>query len=384
MIPAIASHIPLVRRAKAPALPLEERLTHLTGLTVAPAGASHHDLVSRTCGVLNYAALIASDVGMTDLATDLCWRQHQAFADAGRLSGSVAVMSLMPLVNLSRLLTRSGSTEAAYEVLTQLYRAAQQRSAAVIQGRTVDLAALTHTEEDHRTVCKELWTALLVDGARAQARSGRWTQAAEAMAQHRGIGNRLLDGRQIKIMSLMERGLDQQARDTINATQHTEPWETTIAQLLRLHCRPADTAVPRSDIVRLVTEITAEAETSKGATAVFHTRTGLATLTLTEHPQDTGALIETLAHVAASDAHAARELLQHSLPGAGLATEQRRCLEGVVSAAGLGARLLPAHHARVLADAASRGEAALHSLLNPAARASPRPSLSRLRNRPTE
>jgi hypothetical protein len=74
MIPAIASRIPLVRRTKAPALPLEERINHLTGLTVAPAGASHHDLVARACGVLNYAALIASDVGLPDLAEDLCWR----------------------------------------------------------------------------------------------------------------------------------------------------------------------------------------------------------------------------------------------------------------------------------------------------------------------
>ena len=86
MIPAIASRIPLVRRTKAPALSLEERINHLTGLTVAPAGAGHHDLVARACGVRNYAALIASDVGLPDLAADLCRRQHQVFADAGRLS----------------------------------------------------------------------------------------------------------------------------------------------------------------------------------------------------------------------------------------------------------------------------------------------------------
>jgi hypothetical protein len=44
MIPVIASRIPLVRRPKVPALPLDERIAHLTGLTIAPAGAGHHDL----------------------------------------------------------------------------------------------------------------------------------------------------------------------------------------------------------------------------------------------------------------------------------------------------------------------------------------------------
>jgi transposase len=71
MIPAIASRIPLVRRTKASALSLEDPINHPTRLTVAPVGASHHDLVARTYGVLNCAALIASDVGLPDLAGDL-------------------------------------------------------------------------------------------------------------------------------------------------------------------------------------------------------------------------------------------------------------------------------------------------------------------------
>ncbi|MGP8303670.1 hypothetical protein ACTPOK_38320 [Streptomyces inhibens] len=110
------------------------RITHLNGLTIAPAGASHHDLLARACGVLNYAALIASDVGMPDLAADLRWRQHQVFADTGRLKGDIAVLSLMPLINISRLLTRDGDGEASYDVLTRLYRTTQKREAAQIHG----------------------------------------------------------------------------------------------------------------------------------------------------------------------------------------------------------------------------------------------------------
>ncbi|MBR8640051.1 hypothetical protein KEF29_13985 [Streptomyces tuirus] len=136
--------------------------------------------------------------------------------------------------NLSRLLTRDGQGKAAYDLLVRLNHAARQREKTEIDGRTVDLSTLTGTDEDHRTVCQELYVTLLVDGARVLARIGRWTEAADAMAQHRGIGNRLLDGRQIKIMALMEHRLDQQARDLIDTSQSTEPWERAIA-LLRPH-----------------------------------------------------------------------------------------------------------------------------------------------------
>ncbi|MFI1884589.1 hypothetical protein [Streptomyces jumonjinensis] len=254
MIPAIASRIPLVRRPKAPALPLEERITHLTGLTVAPAGVSHHDLVARASGVLNYAALIASDVGMPDLAAELCWRQHRTFAKAGHLTGGIAVMSLMPLINISRLLTREGDGEAAYDILTRLYRAAQKRATVQIHGHTIDLAALISTDADHRKICEELWTTLLIDGARALARIGRWTEAADAMSAHRGVGNRLLDGRQITITALMERGLDQQALDMIDTTTPTEPWENAIAALLRAHCRSASSLLPHPDLDHVLRE----------------------------------------------------------------------------------------------------------------------------------
>ncbi|MBT2527799.1 hypothetical protein J7E91_20830 [Streptomyces sp. ISL-99] len=363
MIPAIASRIPLVRRTKAPALPLEERITHLTGLTVAPAGAGHHDLVARTCGVLNYAALIASDVGLPDLATDLCWRQHQVFADAGRLSGPIAVMSLMPLVNLSRLLTRDGQGEAAYDLLTRLNHAARRREKAEIDGRTVDLSALTSTEADHRKVCQELWVTLLVDGARALARIGRWTEAAEAMARHRGIGNRLLDGRQIKIMSLMEQGLDQQARDLIDATQPTEPWETSVGLLLRAHCRPLDVPVPQPDLDHTLSEAAVLLTHPDPSTAVFQTRAGLAALELAPDGPYASTLPEAVAEAARLDAYAAREALHHPAARAGLSADRADALKAVITAAGLGAGTLSADYRQSLSKAVALGETELRRLL---------------------
>ncbi|WP_405795035.1 hypothetical protein [Streptomyces longwoodensis] len=363
MIPAIASRIPLVRRTKAPALSLEERINHLTGLTVAPAGASHHDLVARTCGVLNYAALIASDVGLPDLAADLCWRQHQVFANAGRLSGPIAVMSLMPLVNLSRLLTRDGQGEAAYDLLVRLNHAARQREKTEIDGRTVDLSPLTGTDEDHRTVCQELYVTLLVDGARALARIGRWTEAADAMTQHRGIGNRLLDGRQIKIMALMEQGLDQQARDLIDTTQPTEPWERAIALLLHAHCWPVDTPVPEPDLDRTLDEAVQLLAHPDPPTAAFQTRTGLSALELDRTGRHAAPILDSLVSVARLDAYAARDALHHPVAASALDDGATDALNAVIAAAGLGSGVLSAHHHEALTGAVGHAETELERLL---------------------
>ncbi|MEU5628929.1 hypothetical protein [Streptomyces tendae] len=363
MIPAIASRIPLVRRTKAPALPLEERINHLTGLTVAPAGASHHDLVARTCGVLNYAALIASDVGLPDLAEDLCWRQHQVFANAGRLSGRVAVMSLMPLVNLARLQTRAGHGHLAYSLLHCLNDAARHRNKTDIDGRTVDLSTLTGTDEDHRTVCQELYVTLLVDGARALAQIGRWTEAADAMARHRGIGNRLLDGRQIKIMALMEQGLDQQARDLIDTTQPTEPWEKAVALLLHAHCWPTEAPVPGDDLDRTVEEAVQLLAHPDPPTAVFQARTGLSALEVDRAGRHHARILDSLVSVARLDAYAARETLHHPVAASALDAQATGALTAVIAAAGLGAGALSAHDHEALTAAVGHAERELEQLL---------------------
>ncbi|MEV5843721.1 hypothetical protein AB0M32_17350 [Streptomyces sp. NPDC051985] len=363
MIPAIASRIPLVRRTKAPALPLEERINHLTGLTVAPAGASHHDLVARTCGVLNYAALIASDVGLPSLAEDLCWRQHQIFANTGHLSGRTAVMSLMPLINLSRLQTRAGHGELAYSLLHCLNEAARHRNKTDIDGRPVDLSALTGTDEDHRAVCQELYVTLLVDGARALARIGRWTEAADAMAQHRGIGNRLLDGRQIKVMALMEQGHDRQALDLIDTTQPTEPWETAVALLLHAHCRPTDTPVPQRDLDRTLEEAVQLLAHADPPTAAFQTRTGLSALELDHTGRHAVRILDSLVSVARLDAYAAQDALRHPVAASHLDAGAADALHALIAAAGLGASVLPAHHLESLMGAVGHAETELERLL---------------------
>jgi hypothetical protein len=364
MLPAVASRIPLVRRPKAPALPLDERITHLTDLAVEPTGASHHDLVARASGVLNYAALIASDIGMPDLAAQLCWRQHEVFAEVRSLSQDIAVMSLMPLINISRLLTREGNGDGAYDVLQRLYLAAQRRETATICGHDVDLSPLIRTEADHRKICQELWLSLLTDGARALARSGHWTRAAEAMAAHHGIGNRLLDGRQILIMSLMERGLDQEARDTIDSTTPTEPWENATAAVLRIYCRPQTSPTPQPELDLGLREALALITPPDPSTAAFQARVGLTALDLThDRPSPRTALLQNaVVDVATHDAYAARDVLNHRLARSHLTTDQRQKLDTVLAASGLGAGNLSPAHAQALTAAVDEAEAALHAL----------------------
>ncbi|GAA2255556.1 hypothetical protein GCM10010430_44210 [Kitasatospora cystarginea] len=362
MVPAIASRIPLVRRPKAPGLPLERRISELGALAVQPAGAGHRDLVARTCGVLNYAALIASDAALPDLAAELCWRQYRVFADAGALSGDIAVMALMPVVNIARLMIREGDGEGAYDVLRRLYRAAQQRGVAEIRSHTVDLAELSATPGDHRKVCEELWVAVLTDGARALARIGRWSEAAQAMTAHRGVGNRLLDGRQIMIMSLMERGLDQQARDMIEATSSTESWEDSVAALLLAYCRPAS-PLPKHELDRALREALALTSPPDPATAAFQARVAVAALDLADSDTESStSLRQALIDVAALDAYAARDVLNHQQTRSHLTVEQEHQLCAVLAASGLGAGLRQ-EHVDALATAADTAEEALRALL---------------------
>ncbi|MEV4178460.1 hypothetical protein [Nonomuraea sp. NPDC049709] len=366
MDPAIAARIPLVCRTKPPGKPLAARIADLTALTIEPAGADHHDLVARACGVLNISALIASDAGLPGRAADLCWKQHKIFAESGSLDQEIAVMSLMPLINISRLLIREGDGKAAYEVLDQLYRAAQQRSATVIHGHDVNLTPLTRSCDDHRAVCTELWIALLIDGARALAQQGRWSEAAEAMAAHRGIGERMLDGRQLKILALMEQGLPDKACAMIEATVPAEPWEHTVAALLRIACRPPGSTTPPDELDHVVQETLALITQDEPTTAAFRARLGLTARDLTagQCPSDASRLDVALVEVATTDAYAARDILGHQGMRSYMNDQQQQNLGAVITAAGLGVRRLPEVHEHALTAAVGHAEDRLRELLN--------------------
>jgi|HubBroStandDraft_1064217.scaffolds.fasta_scaffold104250_2 hypothetical protein len=366
MNPAVARRIPLVCRPRPPATPLSTRIGQLTALTAEPDSADHRQRVARASGVLNFAALIASDTGMPDLAAELCWRQYTIFADAGSLDQDIAVMALMPIVNIARLLIREGDGNSAYELLRQLYRAAQQRGTTTIRGHQIDLSPWTRTGTAHRKLCTELWVTVLTDGARALARTGRWTEAAQAMASHRGIGSRLLDGRQIMIMSLIEQHQHQQATAMIESSVPAEPWEHNIAAILSI-CAQPDTSPPSPDTLhhaaRQALALTTQPEPM---TAVFRTRAGLTALDLTTSqptPYESR-LRAAIIDIARSDAYAARDVLSHDETRSQLTSQQERQLTAVVTASGLGARNLPPAHLHALTTAVRTAENQLRALIS--------------------
>ncbi|MFE0150166.1 hypothetical protein ACFWY5_23655 [Nonomuraea sp. NPDC059007] len=374
MNPAIAARIPLVCRTKLPGKPLAERIADLTALTVESAGADHHDLVARACGVLNISALIASDAALPGLAADLCWRQHQVFAEAGSLPRDIAVMSLMPLINLARLLIREGDGQAAYELLDRLYRAAQQRGATVIHDHDVDLSPLTHTHGDHNAVCTELWVALLIDGARALSQQGRWSEAAAAMATHRGIGNRLLDGRQLKIMALLAQDRPDEAIALIDSTLPAEPWEATVAALLRIAIRPGTTPTPQDEVEHVLTQTYGLVTAQEPTTAAFRARLALTALDVAAgRCQRSGArLAAAVIDVAATDAYAARDVRAHPAMRSRMTGQQHQDLAAVIAAAALGTGSIPDVHLNALNEAVEHAEERLRNLLT--APAHPRPT----------
>lgn len=189
---AIARRFPLVCRAKPAGRALSARIGSLRLTQRESDGDDHYTQIARASEVFNVAALIASDCGMPDLARNLCWRQYDIFDAARPLPGPIAKLALQPVLNIPRQMIRDGDGEAAYAALGDLFRAARNRSTASVAGRNIDLADGTTLPEDHKAICTQLWAAILADGTRALVHTGRWTEAAQAIAAHRGVGGRLL------------------------------------------------------------------------------------------------------------------------------------------------------------------------------------------------
>src|SRR5213079_568106 len=84
--------------------------------------------------------------------------------------------------------------------------------------------------------CRWLWTVLLADGTRALAGAGRWKDALDHLQQHRGIGHRLLDGRQVAVLATCLTGDPAAALMLLEASAPAEPWEHAVAACLALAC----------------------------------------------------------------------------------------------------------------------------------------------------
>ncbi|MCX4664366.1 hypothetical protein [Streptomyces uncialis] len=337
----IFQRFPLVARPRPTCPPLAERVREVGDL----ARKSERDSsVSLAAVTYNKAALIASDCGLPDLARSLCWRHHEAYLRTQPLGAQVARYALEPLVNLARLLVRSGDGEEAYRVLGALFQAVTVRSEIVIDGRSVSFSRLGGSEGDCRTLRQWMWAVLLADGARALTSVGRWTDALDHLRQYRGVGARMLDGRQVAIIAGITAGSTSEAMAQLADTVPGEPWENTVTACLTVLARrhadgPSDqdlyTMLDGYQQLHRIPEL-----------AVFHTRLGLTVIDAADGVPHSvvrsiaADLVERTAQ--GGDGYAARDVLAHPGCVSLMSTRQADQLSTLVEACALGRGALPA------------------------------------------
>lgn len=357
---------PLVERHRPPGLPLKTRITELQELDAQPGTRDTHQQMTQAAEICNKAALIASDCALPELAHALCWSQHEVYNTARPLPAATAKLALQPLLNIPRQLIREGQGDTAHALLESLFHAARDQTDTVLSGRTVNFTRLISGPGEHRTICTLLWAALLADGTRALAQAGRWQQAAEQAAIHRGIGSRLLDGRQITVLAMALNGKVSEARSLVEQSTPADPWEKPVQNLLRVLCGRAAGTVPKEHVNTMLTTTLALLQQTLPATAVFRTRVGLTALDLAEDhngPQMSQLQAEVIA-TAGTDAYAARDALAHSQLPQTMTARHRKDLVRLVRTAGLEAGTIPLPLHRDLIRAVAWAEQRLHTLLS--------------------
>jgi hypothetical protein len=231
---------PLVPRPRPECTPLDTRVGELRAL--ADTAQRTRDRATASA-VFNQAALLASDLGLPDLARDWCHRHAELHLRTHALTAKAARHALEPLVNLARLLIRAGDGESAARLLDGLYQSVRARTDVVLDDIAVPAATLTATVDDHAKLCQWFWTVLLADGVRARTTAGRWHDALAFLHRHKGIGQRMFDGRQVAVIASAITGNWGDAHGLLNATACSERWETAVRDCLTVLCRHPENPV---------------------------------------------------------------------------------------------------------------------------------------------
>ncbi|MFF5106092.1 hypothetical protein [Streptomyces sp. NPDC000134] len=335
----IARRFPLVARPRPACLPLLQRVQALADLADTARKQNDPSVAST---VYNQAALIASDIGLPDAARTMCTQHAAAYLHAAPLSPDAAVRALEPAVNLARLQLRAGHRDTGRQLLLTLFDGVTHAKPAQVESITVP-ANLVATDADRKQVRTWLWAVLLADGTRALTSAGRWNDALNHIQQHRGLAQRMLDGRQVAVLAALTNGDATHANHLLTGTKPGEPWEVTVTDcltvlFLRAAGRPWQR--PLQDLVTTYLD-----HPYLEGLAAFHARLGLVVLDLIDSPEDpaTRQVVADLHRRAlkTNDGYAARDALSHPLSRE-LATdpEVTDCLR-LLSACALQSGVLP-------------------------------------------
>jgi len=332
-----ARRFPLVARTRPACLPLAGRVA---ALCARAREAQHTSDLTEAAAVHNQAALIASDCGMPDLARQWCHQQVSVYLRARPLGVQVARLALEPITNLARLYIREGQGERAFDLMDALFTAVSTRSDTVVDGITIP-ADLTDSRDTHRQIRAWLWAVLLATGGRALAAAGRWTKARARLEIYRGIGRRMLDGRQVAVIAHAVSGDTNGALALLADTTQGEPWENAVTACLTIQCHEGP------DIPDLDAHLAQyrRLDPSAPGLTVFHTRLGLSfidSLGTVDEPRARRIATDLIDHALATrDGYAARDVLTHHGCRELLPDNHTRELTAIVDACALDCGALP-------------------------------------------
>jgi hypothetical protein len=314
--------------------------------------------------VFNQAALIASDLGLPDLARAMCHRHAETYLNACPLPAMAAIRALEPLVNLARLQIRAGRTDEGRQRLLDLYEAVGTGAAVSFEGITVP-ADLTSIEGDRQEVRAWLWRVLLADGTRSLTSTGRWSEALAHIEHHRGVGTRMLDGRQVAVIAALTSRTTSHAHELLASTAPGDPWEHAVTACLMALCRRAARKQVDNSLESLMNTFLSH-EARAGMT-VFDVRLGLTVLDAVGSAAHLSSrrLIDDLCRrtTEARNGYAAREVLAHPLFDVLAKDSQRQDCEDLLRSCALDSGVLPDGLHRDLETALGVGEMVLDHTL---------------------
>ncbi|WP_193374002.1 hypothetical protein [Nocardiopsis salina] len=320
---------PLVPRKRPPAEPIGTRVERILRDAALARTSQGQEAANGLARAFNGAALIASDAHMPDLARTWCWEHAEHHLGDLPLSRDRACRALEPVVNLARLEIRAGRPDHALDILERLLRGLREGTPVRVHDRVLPLDRITRTESERVEVYRWAWAVYLGDGMRALATQGRWQDAAEQARLLGGVGQRLFDGRQVTVLSLIAGGETEQALRLVDESEIREPWECCVQLILRLRCnQEAEGAEELVETIRTL------------SMPLFATRAGLSMPCLLARGRPVvGEFLVWLVETASTDGYAARDLLDDAR--AALSGTQHESLAKVCTEAGLGPNTLP-------------------------------------------
>ncbi|MFG2865479.1 hypothetical protein [Streptomyces sioyaensis] len=324
------------------------------------------DRINLACATWNLSALIASDCGLTDLATDLCLRQLRLFQAAWPVTGDTAIACLQPIVNLVRLTARAGDPHAAYQQLMSVHRAVHDGGTVTVHGYPIDFTGFTtRATLDH--IQPWLHALLLEDGTRLLGATGQWPQAAEHASAYDKAPERLHDSRQAHVMASLHTAGPDTANSLIEKATITEPWEKAVAQILRHYSDHLAGRATAEEFTAVAHAVRNVLEPTRPHLRMFRVRLVLAAIDLASEgceaqaqPLHNAIISDT---TQAGDAYAAREILRH--PALSSNKRSHRELEAIVRDGAVDQGTLPEPVLTTMMQAVTTAEASLvHCLTN--------------------